>query len=1419
MSKKLHLIYVVMLVTFVILHLSASKVNAQTLAFSGAEGFGRFTTGARGAQNPEVYIVTNLNDSGPGSFRDACSKQGRFIVFAISGIIKLSADLAIPKNTTIAGQTAPGEGIVLYGRKVSFSGSDNTIARYIRIRLSSGNGNSKSADASGIANGKDMILDHLSVTWGMDEVFSINWDSKGNNPDNITIQNSIIGQGLHRHNHSAGGLMQPSEGGKISLIRNLYSSNKTRNPKVKGINEFVNNVVYNWGNYGNTYGHSESGEAYIMGGDSAGESFVNIINNYFISGPSTRDNWATPFNRGNSNFNLYGSGNYFDNNKDGVLNGIDLPYDIISYPTGDESSLKAVPYDYPMKNPTMTAEQAYYWICDHVGASYPRRDQVDKLMISDLRSVGTSGIYVYTESDLPLANGGVGNVFSAPAPLDSDEDGIPDIWEDANGLNKNDKTDAVKYSLSNPEYLNIEVYINSLMDTPPSPFIIPPSNILLSSVSVETPSPQSTITIKWTDNSNDEDGFVIERSLDGVSYSVLDNVPANTITYQDNNGLPNVKYWYRIKAVNTNAESAYGAAVSILTAPIPTAPVKTSSPTPKNAYKYVELLSHINTGNLQLSWIGSANTTTYKIFIGESADNLAFISNSTTINYTISASSLVKGKTYYWRVDAENSKGVATGDIWSFRVMPDIPNGLVGYWSFDDILNNGNQITDSSPYENHGTLALEESANIKTEGKVGSAINFATATTNMDVINIPNNDQLYLSNRSFSISFWMKAPAAALPNSVSEYLLCKGSMTKSNVTGATGNRYNLEFKSKQLRFAIDNDERNKDELGVDGYLFYTNEWVHVVLIRDFENRKLKVYANGVKQGEKAITSAIDNIGEESALILGNIGELELLNNEKGVVKAIAPAPYKGLLDEFKIYNYVLTDAQIQADYNVDPLPIQASSPKPVNQGEVALMDRAELSWDGGFKTTSFKLYAGTSASNLTFVTELPVITKSYELTNLNGNTQYFWRVDAVNDEGTKTGQVWEFKTAAFPQGIVADWHLDATNGIDIIDNSIYQNNGTISNVNSYAWESGKLNNSLNLQDVAANSAIVVPHNESLKFDKNSFSVSLWVKASTPASTSSYILHKGTFAKNAAIGTTGKWYGVELKGDQIYFSVDDDINKSTATASSTSILNDTWVNLVFVRNVADKTLKIYKDGVQIALAPENSSSIANGIGGIESLYIANCYDLNAPFKGALDEVKFFNYALSQTEITNLSQGTLPVKLVDFTAKIENSLVKLRWSTVSEENNDKFIVEKSSNGYDFSFLKELKGKGVSNQTTSYTAFDNAPSSGTNYYKLVQYDKDGQSQIVGLSSVSYNLITSETIRIYPNPVKQEINVAISKNVSQAVISLISLDGKTVYERLLTPEDGIFKVNLLQKPKSGVYVLKVACRYDTYSSKLVVD
>ncbi|MDQ5929542.1 MAG: hypothetical protein QG594_1321, partial [Bacteroidota bacterium] len=848
-------------------------LQAQTLAFPEATGFGRYTTGARGAANPQIYLVTNLNDSGPGSFRDAVSQEGRFVIFRVGGIINTLSSIVIAKNTTIAGQTATGEGIVLLGSKVSFTGASNTISRYIRIRFGA---TTQNQDTSGLSNGANLILDHMSFTWGTDEVFSINWDSKGTSPDNITLQNCIIGQGLHRHNHSAGGLMQPS-GGKISLIGNLYICNKTRNNKIKGINEFVNNIVYNWGNYGNTYGHAESGDAYIMGGDSAGTSDVNIINNYFIGGPNTSTTISTPFNRGNDNFSLYGSGNYFDNDRDGVLNGTLVPADLTGYPTGDIATILPAPYDYPMKNPTLTAQQAYDKAVLSVGASFPRRDQVENLMISDLMSKGTTATFVYVQSDLTkqfgFTNGGAGHVYGAPAPLDTDNDGMPDAWEDANGLNKN-LADALAVSTTNAPYLNIEVYINGLVNSTPPDFVLPPSNIAFTNVVTTEVPAASSLTVNWTDAATNETNYVLERSTDGTNYTVIATLGANVTTYNDSGLTPNALYYYRVKAINATEASVYNSA-SLTTPPIPSAPTKAATPTPATGNNFVVLASG---GNLTLKWTGSANTTTYSVYFGTDASNLTKMAD---VAYAAAPSYLLTGlspaTTYYWRIDATNAKGMSVGNVWNFKTLnPE----LVGHWPFKEASGEGQPIADISTYANNGQLdANFDNTAVRVAGKANNALDFSTFLPNKLMVSIPNQDHILFDNNSFTVSYWMKAAPSKIPSgtTTSSYILSKGSMNKNAETGATGRRFNVEIKSNQFRFAID-DDKVKTELAstLAATSYFTGDWVHVVIMRDIAAAKLRIYTNGVFTNEKAdATGTSVGIGEPTDLVIGNIGALEL----------------------------------------------------------------------------------------------------------------------------------------------------------------------------------------------------------------------------------------------------------------------------------------------------------------------------------------------------------------------------------------------------------------------------------------------------------------------------------------------------------------------------------------------------------------
>jgi Pectate lyase len=409
--------------------LSSLFINAQTLAFPGAEGFGRF---AEGGRNGEVYYVTNLNDTGTGSFREAVNQPNRTVMFKVGGVIHIKERIAVKPNITIAGQTAPGEGITIYGNSVSFTGADNTICRYIRFRM--GKNGTHGKDAAALAEGKNMIFDHVSVSWGLDENFSIS----GKDPQNITIQNSIIGQGLLPH--SCGGLIQTKGG--VTLFRNLYIDNHTRNPKVKGLNQFVNNVVYNWG----------KGGGYILGGESEGRTDAQICNNYFIAGPSTG---VPPFSRGNENFHLFAKNNFFDKNRNGVLDGTlvaDSTYGKVSWDNKPLSTIPTVSMFQPEEN--------FNWIMKNAGASFPQRDNIDRMLIDQLKSVGKEGKTIANEAENPV----LVQVNAKPVISqikDTDSDGMPDNWEKSHKLNPKDPTDAKSQSLQSA-YTNLEVYLNEL---------------------------------------------------------------------------------------------------------------------------------------------------------------------------------------------------------------------------------------------------------------------------------------------------------------------------------------------------------------------------------------------------------------------------------------------------------------------------------------------------------------------------------------------------------------------------------------------------------------------------------------------------------------------------------------------------------------------------------------------------------------------------------------------------------------------------------------------------------------------------------------------------------------------------------------------------------------------------------------------
>ncbi|HEX2852890.1 MAG TPA: Ig-like domain-containing protein, partial [Opitutaceae bacterium] len=392
-------------------------------AFPGAEGFGVNTSGGRGGT---VYHVTNLNDSGAGSFRDAVSVAGRTVVFDVGGIIVLTSPVVISNNITIAGQTAPGEGVTLYGDRLGLSGKINVLIRFLRVR--EGINGDSGTDTISSDSGDRMMFDHVSASWGRDETFSFNGSTS-----NVTLQDCIIGQGLLIH--SAGGLVQTSGG--VSIFRSLYIDNYMRNPKVKGVNDYQNNVVYNYG----------TGGGYIPAGDSAGLSFANIINNYFVSGPVTQE---SPFKSGNANFNLYHAGNFQDRNINGVLDGTLVTN--ASFPT---LTIVGSQFGYNAPETLLTAQQAFAHVVNYAGASL-HRDPADLYMINELTSVGTVGAHIFNESEI----GGIGTLAAGLAAPDTDGDGSPDWWEEAAGTNP-----AVADNngdINGDGYTNLENYLNAI---------------------------------------------------------------------------------------------------------------------------------------------------------------------------------------------------------------------------------------------------------------------------------------------------------------------------------------------------------------------------------------------------------------------------------------------------------------------------------------------------------------------------------------------------------------------------------------------------------------------------------------------------------------------------------------------------------------------------------------------------------------------------------------------------------------------------------------------------------------------------------------------------------------------------------------------------------------------------------------------
>lgn len=491
-----------------------AQANSQQLAFPGAEGFGAYATGGRGGT---VVHVTNLNASGPGSLADAVSQPNRTVVFDVGGVIDITwQNLTIASNLTIAGQTAPGEGITIYGGRVIMSNSSNVIMRYIRMRGSISMPEDKCTLTMDYCD--NVILDHCSISWGR-------WDNVHiKDANNITYQNCIISEGIEPQRFGA--ITDGTRNWTISHC--LWTNNKSRNPKMKCYLQYYNNVVYNYG-------------IGIVGGHSAADNYQDVMNNYFITGPSSGSS-NKYFDQWTETDHLYSTGNYTDDNRDGKLNGR-LITDYNGATPMQQPNLKC---QAPMN--LEPAEDAFYAVMEHAGASRVR-DSHDLRIIEQLASLGTKGAFIANEQDV----GGIGTLAGADAPADSDGDGMPDEWEKANGTDP-DKADANGDADGNG-YTNIEDYVNSLAHK--SDYIMYPQAV---TATLKDP---TTVVLTWKNAEEGADKIVVEMSENGVDYTTAAEVEGNATTATIQGLKEGQVYYFRLKAVKGDEQSLYSAAVSV----------------------------------------------------------------------------------------------------------------------------------------------------------------------------------------------------------------------------------------------------------------------------------------------------------------------------------------------------------------------------------------------------------------------------------------------------------------------------------------------------------------------------------------------------------------------------------------------------------------------------------------------------------------------------------------------------------------------------------------------------------------------------------------------------------------------------------------------------------------------------------------
>jgi len=1305
----------------------------QVIAFPGAEGFGKYAIGGRGGQ---VIKVTNLNDSGPGSLRDGIEAVGpRIIVFEVSGTIELKSEISVRSgNLTVAGQTAPGDGITLKNYPLVIRNTNNVILRYIRSRMGdlanfTGNALSVRQDSNG-RSPENVIIDHCSFSWGTDETMSIV------NSKNITIQNCIITEGLNssvhkKGEHGYGGIIS---GQNISVYNNLISHFVERNfqfQKGRDLNreesmiDFRNNVVYNWS-------HRAS--------DGGAESNINMVHNYYKAGPASSeerfDFIMNPTNIG-SDPNTYGlfylEGNKLEHRPEvekdqwvgvGLQSGrLTTEYLHLTQNRDKNGNLAPFPIPEGIYSTKRTANQAYQAVTNFAGASL-KRDAVDARIVQETRNGKTTfkgsktGLLGIIDSQKDV--GGWPVLKSLPAPVDSDGDGIPDAWEIANNLDPKSPNDR-EYNLS-PYYTDIEVYINSLVQD----LLIqqnpgPPSQVELALPSINESISPVELSFAWKPVVNATDYRIqISKNSDFSSNVItISNIKTFSLVYPELDA--NSTYFWRVRASNSVGNGTYSTVWSFKTSSKNISPSRTLLLSPENQKEDVSLSPVFH-------WAKVPNTDSYQIQIATTSDfSNVIVNQSNLAENEYPSPKLNENSSYFWRVRARNGNGTGSYSAISSFKTPNFanrPKGVVPIspvnqaqtspldvnlkWeeqataeyyqvqiatdhNFSNVIYNNSLLTGTNlkmPYMDPNSTYYWRirGRNRSGYGNYSSVNQFQTlafpnAPQQVQLISPENDRNIFDSKITFQ---WAEDPVAQsyrLQLSTSPNF----NTLVSNIGGISGTTRTVTNLSSNTLYYWRVIARN--ETG-DSPASETR------LVRSATYSGTPPATSLVSPADLAVTgaSSIELIWENQPNTENyrleiseqlNFSSLAFSRNSiKGTRFTVTSLnPNKTYYWRVRTsnpagnggYTAVWSFSTVNQDVNlIPPVLVSPNSADHINDEAVS------LSWQPVPEADGYEVQVAENInfSNISFG-QINLTGTNFAVQGLKKNVAYFWRVRAkLQGIHSAWSEIRNFSTGnddnnpLLNNGLVGYWPMDEGSGNRMMDQSGKGNHATIVDANGISWKKGVVDKAISLN---GNSGRLgrVSHNNSLAIPK-ALTISAWVKPSD--------LGRNSIISKADSDGNGFELWLDLDG-QIEFRLNRGKNGTVYRIRSNFNYSNQVGKWFHVAATFDGTNSIiYINGKEDISRTYALFGIGTNSGNLVIGAIGNVQR----FRGEMDELRLYERALNEFEIPLLmgEQASVSPPSLSLSENLEG-----HWKM--DEGSGNLLIDHSGNRNDATIITYSRG----------------------------------------------------------------------------------------------------------------------------------